>query len=572
MPISLPSPTLGGAGAAAQIPMSAGVGVAPVQTPTAIDPAANELKGQRVQAGAMDLQQQQQGQADQDAIQRYLKDGGDLSTPDGLGEATRALKGKVAPDTYTNLVKTQQLLTKAFKEQEQDLARQPAEQLAQHRQTMEEVLNHLQGASDAYDGAIKEGKPDEAASRFQAVKAASMDQLREMRKTNGKPLFAEEDLKRYDEMTPDQLRSAIKTTTFHAKIAENAAKIAKTENEAKLAQAKTEATQAGGAIGILYQNMVDQYGEDSPQAKGVLAKMQGAGGAAGSGSDWNDKEKRLAVGQWIQNPSSLRGQAKDLQQNVIRWAAAMDITPEDVASGQAQRKFDLSAATASGHRAGAMASVEATMPGLIAEAADASSKVPRTSFVPLNKLLQMGEGSISDPALRRFKVANQSVASEFQQVISRGGSNVTSLTEAMHLLQTADSPEAYSAALQQLQREVAINVQGADKVRGNIGGKTAEKLNPKEPAAAVEPWETTNSKSTQAGLDSITDPAERAAAQASFDKARGISTPQPAAQGAAPIKTRSDMMAAIKAGKLKKGDKFIGPDGKEHVLTNIPQE
>jgi hypothetical protein len=133
-------------------------------------------------------------------------------------------------------------------------------------------------------------------------------------------------------------------------------------------------------------------------------------------------------------------------------------------------------AGAAGTRAGQMASVEATMPGLIEDALSASDKLDRTTFVPLNKLLQMGESAISSPELKDFQIANQAVASEYQQVISRGGTNVTALKEAMMLLQTADSKETYRVALNRVRKEIDRNVEGSKKVEKELSTNYQKKI------------------------------------------------------------------------------------------------
>jgi len=84
----------------------------------------------------------------------------------------------------------------------------------------------------------------------------------------------------------------------------------------------------------------------------------------------------------------------------------------------------------------------------------ASDKVSRTSFVPFNKLMQMGEQNISDPDLASFAVNTQSVLNAYNQVASRGGAgNVDAQQHNRDLLSNAQSPEAYKAALNAITAE-----------------------------------------------------------------------------------------------------------------------
>jgi hypothetical protein len=85
-------------------------------------------------------------------------------------------------------------------------------------------------------------------------------------------------------------------------------------------------------------------------------------------------------------------------------------------------------------------------------AQQASDKVPRASFVPLNKLTRTARNQWS-PEQAAFEAANRSVLNAFSQVASRGVPTVHNTEEAEKMLYTAQTPEQYKAVLAQLQRE-----------------------------------------------------------------------------------------------------------------------
>lgn len=184
-----------------------------------------------------------------------------------------------------------------------------------------------------------------------------------------------------------------------------------------------------------------------------------------------------------ENPNATaEQQAKFIQsQNAPRSAAGMELqkfmsenpnaTDEELRNHINSLKFDQTGAAAAGRRQGNLAGVEAVLPGLIDNAIEASSKVPRGTFVPLNKLEQMGDSAISDPDMLQFKIANQGVSSELQQLIARGGSNVTALKEAMELMNTAQSQKAYAAGMEQVKKELKKVKEGSDKVGDDYAGK-----------------------------------------------------------------------------------------------------
>jgi len=159
-----------------------------------------------------------------------------------------------------------------------------------------------------------------------------------------------------------------------------------------------------------------------------------------------------------------------VKNNIITWAAEKGITAEDLKSGKAQDKFDQSSANASGRRAGSMANVEAVIPALAENALNLADKLGNAKFVPLNELVQYGESKISDPDLSAFKVAHQSLVSEFNQMISRGGTgSVESMREAGKLLNGASDYASYKSAVDQVIKEVEINKKGLANVRSNLG-------------------------------------------------------------------------------------------------------
>lgn len=94
----------------------------------------------------------------------------------------------------------------------------------------------------------------------------------------------------------------------------------------------------------------------------------------------------------------------------------------------------------------------------------ASDKVDRTSFVPFNKLLQMGEQNISDPDLARLYVNTQSVLNAYNQVAARGGvGNLESQQHNRELLGNAQSAEVYKVAIEAITAEAHAAERAAQK-------------------------------------------------------------------------------------------------------------
>ncbi len=91
---------------------------------------------------------------------------------------------------------------------------------------------------------------------------------------------------------------------------------------------------------------------------------------------------------------------------------------------------------------------------IIEMAGQASRDVPRTEFLHLNKLFQMAETEISDPALARFKLVNEELATMLARVLNPRSSVITvsGMEHARNLISTATSPEAYQTILLQIKQ------------------------------------------------------------------------------------------------------------------------
>lgn len=84
---------------------------------------------------------------------------------------------------------------------------------------------------------------------------------------------------------------------------------------------------------------------------------------------------------------------------------------------------------------------------------DASTRVPRGKFVPITRLIQMGEGSISDPDLKQLRTYINSTLNAYDILAGRGGTDKDKREEAHKLLTSAESPEALEAGLKAFEKE-----------------------------------------------------------------------------------------------------------------------
>ena len=148
------------------------------------------------------------------------------------------------------------------------------------------------------------------------------------------------------------------------------------------------------------------------------------------------------------------------------WKRNPNLTADQIAdkvkSGQislgAEKKETQTAAGVAG-RVGVAGEEIAQFAPLVEEA---SKAVPRGKFVPINKLMQMSEASISDPNLKKLKVYINSTLNAYDQLAARGGTDKDKRAEAHSLLLSAESHEALMAGLEAFKKEVVAARNAAD--------------------------------------------------------------------------------------------------------------
>lgn len=91
----------------------------------------------------------------------------------------------------------------------------------------------------------------------------------------------------------------------------------------------------------------------------------------------------------------------------------------------------------------------------IPAALEASDKVSRTGFVPLNKVIQAGKVMTSDPDLRAFGMANLQLAEHWARAMNPTGVMRESDRDmALHFLSLADTKETYKSSVMQLKAQI----------------------------------------------------------------------------------------------------------------------
>ena len=212
--------------------------------------------------------------------------------------------------------------------------------------------------------------------------------------------------------------------------------------ESTAAHQKVEERQGQEKINIQKQNAASFGGQTSE----LMAALAERGVSLPTGFRSKQQQAALYQGLLERNPGK-----------------SPDEIAEMIAKGQiefgAQKKETQAAAGIAGKVEVAQNEIEEFIP-LVREA---SAKVPRGQFVPLTKLQQMGETSISDPNLKALKIRINSLLNAYDMLAARGGTDMEKRREVRGLLMSADSPQALDSALTSFQLEAAAAHRAAIK-------------------------------------------------------------------------------------------------------------
>lgn len=271
-------------------------------------------------------------------------------------------------------------------------------------------------------------------------------------------------------------------------------------------------TEVGNNTGIKYDindpSKVYAPGEKAYDALDAYTKATAKAKNDGTGEALSPEAVESALTAWSQgDPSLIQGFARN---KLAKVQIANAMTPFMLAHGMKMSDI-IAAKTALG---GDMAEIRA-LGGRIANidtaveevkvqsklAMTASAAVPRGKFIPINTLWQMADRQISDPGLKALKGYSLSVANAAAVAAGRGTTNVELQREYREYLGTADSPEAYSAAITTILNDADAVSQSSDTVRDTLldrvrarGGFVPPKLDhgaaaapPAAPAAPAKP-------------------------------------------------------------------------------------
>jgi hypothetical protein len=247
----------------------------------------------------------------------------------------------------------------------------------------------------------------------------------------------------------------------------------KAQDQVGIDVAKSESAQHMAA----YYNAL---GNMQIKAEEAHAKLQKQGGGASPEELYKQAEQYVAQGgvgfgqKQINQPG--------FQGAIDRVLADKNMNRGDLSVRRIEFMSEQSEARTLGTRAGNIGSAVAEVNRIVPLALEANRKLPRSDFVPFNKLYEQGQSMLSNPNYINLNAYTTGVATAYAMTMGRSGANtVFAMQRAEHVMNMAWGQEGLEAAILAVQREAQEVLQApedqrkalAKKMTGEISGRQA---------------------------------------------------------------------------------------------------
>lgn len=204
----------------------------------------------------------------------------------------------------------------------------------------------------------------------------------------------------------------------------------------------------------------------APRAPGAAGTGKAGGGGAGGFTGAVSELQAAMADLGVTLPAGFRSKEQQLGllQGLIKRHPGL--TADQVAQGLKEGilgfRGEQKAIDTAGGIAGRIRFAEQELLQTIPLALEASDAIDRGNFVPFNKLKQLADTKMSDPALKTLKVYMTSLSNAYDVLSARGGTDAEKRAHNREMFETADSPEALRAALEAVQKETEIAGRAAE--------------------------------------------------------------------------------------------------------------
>jgi hypothetical protein len=224
----------------------------------------------------------------------------------------------------------------------------------------------------------------------------------------------------------------------------------------------------------------------------AMTRLQTAQGAIATPEEVQFLADQYASG----NQAALTRQSPATRLKVAQALADRGTNGTDAANNAVDYHGRMSEASAAGRRTGNIDTAVSGAQQIAPMALQASSQVPRSSWLAAAKMQNWLKEQSNDPALAKFQVFNLGLAREYAQAF---GGTVSAQNHAMDALGTAKDQTAYKAAVEALQQEmVGAQKGGRNAVRSaanpesdqgiQLDGPNPALIGNQPPASSSEGW------------------------------------------------------------------------------------
>lgn len=409
------------------------------------------------QLGRMKLNQAKSEQEDLGKIKQVLSKA-DISTFEGQNKAAEAatrINPKLGMDLQRNFAQRQ---SAQYEKQDQDLKIYAVQQ------------DHIAGALDnvlAEADALRKSGASDAMVTATIMKStlAAKEQLSQQKLPNGQPVW---------NASLDKALAAGPLTYDRIKALENQSNKGQELIKARLAERHQGVAEAQETERERHDRATESLGnrketaKEATDSKGIIT------------DDATDlAAQRLLNGEKASDVLANFGRGKQGPENIAkvqnRFAALakeQKMSPEDITNRRLEMQGVVKEEQAAGAIAGKIRYAEKEIGQIAPKALQASTLVPRGSFVPWNRLKLYGEKQLSDPNLKRLKGYLTTLSNSYDLLAARGGTDKDKRAHNRELLDTADSPEALKVAIETIQQEAELSGSAATESLKREGAAT----------------------------------------------------------------------------------------------------
>jgi hypothetical protein len=192
-------------------------------------------------------------------------------------------------------------------------------------------------------------------------------------------------------------------------------------------------------------------------------------------------QEEMSFIQQIHPPRSASAMSVEAFKKDFQAKNGRDPTGTEIQDFNARQAEVSSAARTKGSREANLDIILRVTDSAIPAALDASEKLPRGKYVPLNQIIQAGQVRQSDPALMQFGMANLQLAEGWARAMNPTGvMRESDRDKALSFLSTATSKETYKVLVNQLRTQIQRERAGIES------GKTSAVSAPGETPSVSE--------------------------------------------------------------------------------------